>query len=118
MNNIYGFRRYQYQQIKQELLILTSLDIEMGDTETCIRKHLTDLNHVDRLDNASSEHTRGTAIDEGLHGSPDTDWSFLLFRHLSLFFCFRTDSNATRRRDSFRGEKEREKEIHLVERRR
>lgn len=52
-----------------------------------IEKHFTYLDHVDRLDNASGEHTGGTAIDEGLHGIPDTNRSyFFLFRHLLLFF--------------------------------
>lgn len=71
----------------------------------------TYLDHVDRLDDASSEHTRGTAINEGLDSSPDTNWSFLLFRH--LFVRTQTQPEG---RDS--AEKKREKEIHLVERRR
>ncbi|KAF3551029.1 hypothetical protein DY000_02000847 [Brassica cretica] len=68
------------------------------------------LDHVNRLDNASGEHTRGTAIDEGLHGSPDTQSELLSSPPPSLPFLVgnRTElSNAARRRDSVERERER-----------
>lgn len=66
------------------------------------------LDHINRLDNASSKHTRGTAIDEGLDSVPDTNWvNFLLLRHLFLFL---TDPNAKPEKKRFRGEKERERD--------
>ena len=56
------------------------------------------LDHVNRPDNASGEHTRGTAIDEGLHGSPDTNRSyFLLLRHLFPFLLGIVRNSRTQR---------------------
>lgn len=73
---------------------------------------LTYLDHVNGLDNASGEHTRGTAIDERLHSSPDTNWCyFLLLRHLSLSFFWIVRNYLKRR------ERERRREMihyHLV----
>ena len=41
------------------------------------------LDHIDGLDDAGGEHTRGTAIDEGLHSGPDTGgFRLLLVSHL------------------------------------
>ena len=79
-----------------------------------IEKHFTYLDHVDRLDNASGEHTGGTAIDEGLHGIPDTNRSyFFLFRHLLFFWGIETAKLGEER---FRAERERETHLGGEER--
>lgn len=66
------------------------------------------LDHVNRLDDASREHTGGSAIDEGLHGGPDTNrGDFLLLRH--LFFVF--EGILRTRNEKKRFLREREKEI-------
>lgn len=41
----------------------------------------THLDHIDGLDDAGSEHTRGSAIDEGLNGWPDTSLGLILVSH-------------------------------------
>lgn len=35
-------------------------------------RSITNLDHIDRLDDAGGEHTGGTAIDEGFDGGPDS----------------------------------------------
>lgn len=66
------------------------------------------LDHVNRLDDASREHTGGSAIDEGLHGGPDTNrGDFLLLRH--LFFVFEGILRTRNEKKRFRRERERKR---------